>query len=90
MRFLGLKASLMLEVELRSKKPSISWYIIRPRERLIIKLAKNRLRELSQEKIEWNFGLDIIGLSNYTKYPRNLSSLGIPYLHIPLVRFRFQ
>ena len=27
MRFLDLKASLMLGVELRSKRPSVSWYI---------------------------------------------------------------
>ena len=51
MRFLGLKVSLMLGVELRSKKPSISWLIIRPREILIIKLGKNSLGELSQERI---------------------------------------
>ena len=28
MRFLGLKASLMLGVELRSKKPSVSAYLV--------------------------------------------------------------
>ena len=31
-----------------------------------------------QEAIGWNVDLDIIGLSNHTKYPRTLSSLGIP------------
>ena len=36
--FLSLKASLMFRVELRSKKPSVSRYVIQPLERLMIKL----------------------------------------------------
>ena len=66
MRLLGFKASLMLGVELRSKKPSVCWYVIRPRERLMINLDKSRLEELFQETIERNFSLYIIGLSKYT------------------------
>ena len=43
-----------------------------------MKLDKNRLGKHSHETIGWNFGLDIIELSNCTKYPRLLLSLGIP------------
>ena len=52
MRLLDLKASLMLGVELRSKIPSVSWQVIRPRERLIIKLDKSRLGKHFHETIK--------------------------------------
>ena len=52
MRLLDLKASLMLGVEPRSKRPSVSWKVIRPRERLIIKLDKSRLGKHFHETIE--------------------------------------
>ena len=81
MRFLGFKASLRyisLGFLLLGSTPNISWWVIRPHERLIIKLGKSHLGELFQEIIGWNFGLDIGGLSNCINYLRILSSLSIP------------
>ena len=43
----------------------------------LITLDKNCLGKHFHETIEWNIDLDIIEMSNCTKYPINILSLGV-------------